>query len=264
MARNRRRNITLSAFYLIMVGVNALANILPINGLNTGQVSAELPNLFVPDAITFSIWGLIYFLLFGYVVYNFIIRDEDRIDKQNALSWLARYFCISSLLNACWILCWHNRLFLLSTIVMFLLLLSLILARLIIERMTLRGKEELFIRLPFSLYLAWISIATIANVTTLLVYYNWNGFGLSPTTWTIVMLLAGLLIGGAVMLRFRDGAYGLVLIWAYAGIFRKHFSVEGYAGAYPSIIICVSFCLLAILVLEIYLIKKRRQGALTI
>ncbi|QRN85887.1 tryptophan-rich sensory protein [Clostridia bacterium] len=261
MIKNIQQNIIVAIFFLVMVGVNVLANLLPINGVNTGQVSAELPNLFVPDPVTFSIWGLIYLLLFGYVVYNFVIHEDDRRSKLKELNQLARYFCISSFLNACWILSWHYGLFILSTIVMLFLLLSLILARLSIEKMTLRGREKLFIRLPFSIYLAWISIATIASITTALVYLAWDGFGISPIVWTIAVLLVGLLISGATMLRFQDGVYGLVIMWAYAGIVRKHLSVDGYAGMYPSIVVATVACIVGLILLEIYLIKKGKFSA---
>ncbi len=257
MRKTGRQNVTVAMFFLVMITINALANVLPINGVTTGQISDALPNLFVPAPITFSIWGLIYLLLFGYVLYNFIIHEDDRENKQMELAKLARYFCISSILNVSWILCWHYGLILWSTVLMLFLLASLILARFSIEKMLLRGREKLLIRLPFSVYLAWISVAAIASVTASLVHVGWGGWGIAPEVWTSTTLILGLLVGGLTMLSLQDGAYGLVLIWAYGGILLKHLAPEGFAREYPGIIFTLSICLLALILLEVHLARKK-------
>lgn len=257
MLKTGRQNIVVAMFFLVMITINALANVLLINGVTMGQVSDALPNLFVPAPITFSIWGLIYLLLFGYVLYNFIIHEDDRENKQKELAQLARYFCVSCLLNISWILSWHYGLILWSTVLMLFLLVSLIMARFSIEKMPLRGREKLLIRLPFSVYLAWISVATIASVTASLVHVGWGGWGIVPELWTSTTLILGLLVGGLTMLSLRDGVYGLVLIWAYGGILLKHLSPGGFAREYPGIIFTLSVCLLALILLEIHLARKK-------
>lgn len=99
------------------------------------------------------------------------------------------------------------------------------------------AKEKLFIRLPFSVYFGWITVATIANAAALLVSLGWNGFGIPESIWTIVILGIGALIGTATLLRFKNIAYGLVLAWAYAGILIKHISASGFSSQYPGIIV---------------------------
>jgi hypothetical protein len=257
MLKTGKQNTTVAIFFLAMVIINALANVLPINGVTTRQISDNLPNLFVPAPITFSIWGLIYLLLFGYVLYSFAIHEDDREKKQKELAQLASYFCVSCLLNASWIIAWHYGYFLWSTVLMVFLLISLILARFSIEKMPLRGRERLLIRLPFTVYLAWISVATIASVTTSLVHAGWGGWGIAPEVWTSTILILGVLIGGLTMLSLHGGAYGLVLIWAYGGILLKHFSPVGFAREYPGIIFTISVSLLALILLEIYLVRRK-------
>ena len=257
MQKTGRQNVAVTVFFLVMVLINALANVLPINGVTTGQVADSLPNLFVPAPVTFSIWGLIYLLLLGYVLYNFIIHEDDRENKVRGMGQLAKYFCLSSLLNVCWMLAWHYGQILLSTVLMLLLLVSLLLARLQIRGMQLRGREKLLLRLPFSVYLAWICVASIANVTASLVHLSWGGFGIGPEIWTSTVLILGILVGGLTMLRLKDGAYGLVLIWAYAGILVKHLSDDGFASAYPGVIFTLGVCLAALVLLEIYLARGK-------
>ncbi len=92
MLKIGRHKVTVATFFLVMITINALANVLPINGMLTGQVSDALPNLFVPAPITFSIWGLSYLLLFGFVLYNFIIHENDRENKKTEIAQLGRYF----------------------------------------------------------------------------------------------------------------------------------------------------------------------------
>jgi len=77
------------------------------------------------------------------------------------------------------------------------------------------------VNVPFSVYLGWITVATIANVTDVLSYLNWDGWGLSPEVWAIVMLVAATAIVSAVCLTRRDVAYALVVVWAFVGIAAK-------------------------------------------
>ena len=195
-------------FFVLMVVTNYLANALPINDKTTGELSAQYPNLFVPAGITFSIWGVIYLLLAAFVVLQFREQNKAIVD---ALGWA---FAISSLLNASWILAWHYERLPLSLLIMLGLLASLIYINL-----QLRGFAPGIIRAAFGIYLGWVAIATIANVTALLVHYNWGGWGLSDVTWAITMILAGLLITALALYQLRNPYLGLAVIWAFIGIY---------------------------------------------
>lgn len=206
-----------------MITVNALANILPINGRNTGEVSDAYKNLFAPAGITFSIWGLIYLLLAGYTLYQLGIFHKENYNKnEELLNKIGIYFSISSIANVAWILTWHYDLIGLSMVLMLVILCCLILINQNLKKENyLSTRDNIFIRIPFSIYFGWITVATIANATTLLVSFDWKGFGISEPIWTIIILVVGMFIGIATILKNRDIAYGLVIIWAYFGIWIK-------------------------------------------
>lgn len=238
--------------FLGMVMVNALANILPIAGKNTGELSDSYPNLFVPAGFTFSIWGLIYILLGMFAVYQAVRlfkKDETISGDSQYPSFLDRiswFFLLSCAANIGWIFAWHHQLVALSLAVMVILLVSLLVLYLRLgvrygrgtntgtsgntelspREKTLKVREKVFIHLPISVYLGWITVATIANFTAFLVNIGWNGFGLSDSFWTVLVLGAGLIIGLLVVFSRKDPAYGAVIIWAYAGILSKRLTAD--------------------------------------
>jgi hypothetical protein len=199
--------------FLGMILVNYLANALPINGRTTGQLSDAYPNLFVPAGITFSIWGIIYMLLGVYCVGQFTAGIQVVYARTG---WL---FAITCILNAAWIICWHYEKLPLSLLTMVVLLITLIFINIQISGLPLR-----IMKASFGIYLGWICIATIANVTALLVHYNWNRFGISEETWTIIMILTGALIASVTLYRLRNPFIGLSVIWAFSGIIIKRHS----------------------------------------
>ncbi|MEA4889974.1 MAG: tryptophan-rich sensory protein [Clostridiaceae bacterium] len=251
-----------SVTFAAMIVVNALANILPINGIGTGAVSDAYPNLFAPAGLTFSIWGLIYILLAAHTLYQLgLFRSKDGKAADALLRKIGIIFAVTSLINAAWIFSWHYRIIPLSMILMVCLLIGLIDIRVIINTQSLSAREKILIRLPFSVYFGWITVATIANATALLVSVGWDRFGLPESLWTILMLAAGALIGAAVIIRYRDFAYGLVLVWAYAGILIKHTTAAGFSNQYPDIIITVSICLALFIAMLLYTLFKTRSSA---
>jgi len=190
--------------------MNYLANALPLNGKNTGAISDGFPNLFVPAGITFSIWGVIYLLLLVFCVTQFTSTNQDVVSR---IGWL---FAVTCIFNALWIVTWHYGRLPLSVIVMLGLLISLIWINIIVKDL-----PSGLIKAAFGIYLGWICIATIANVTALLVTYNWSGFGLSEETWTIIMIIIGALITSLALWRLDNPFIGLSVVWAFTGIMIK-------------------------------------------
>lgn len=236
-----------------MVAVNYLANALPIAGRNTGAISASYPNLFAPAGYAFSIWGLIYTLLAIYIIYQFNKGNDELVSKVN------RLFSLTSVLNIAWIFAWHYDFIWLSVILMLGLLFSLIKISKIFKTHTFTKSEKWLVRLPFSIYLGWITVATIANITVFLVSINWNGFGLSESFWAVLILIIGAIIGSLRTIQNRDIPYGLVFVWAYGAILYKHLSSNGFAGSYSDIIWAVLVSLLAFIVtLSIVIFKKEK------
>jgi len=227
--------------YVSMVVVNFLANGLPINNRSTGAISDAYPNLFAPAGITFSIWGLIYLLLAGYVLYLFISSSQKNNEVFNKINPL---FIASSLANISWIFAWHYDYIGLSVIIMAGLLFFLIKIADIIRIQKFSSLEKLLVWAPFSVYFGWITVAAIANITVFLVSIGWDGFGASDFIWTSIILFVGALIGILRMSKDKNIAYGLVLVWAYLGILLKHISVSGFNGQYQSVIITTIVCLI--------------------
>ena len=224
--------------FIAMLTVNALSSILPINGVTPKEVSDRYPNLFVPAPLTFAIWGVIYLLVFGYTLYLLgVFHKRGETCNATLIHRTGILFIISSILNLSWVIAWHYGLLAISFILLALFLLAMIYMRVIIQRHEpLTTKEKWFVRLPFSVYFGWITIATIAGATALLVGNGFGGLGLSEAVWTIIILIVGAVIGILTSLKFRDIPYVLVLIWAYGNILNNHLSPAGFAGKYPGVI----------------------------
>ena len=225
-----RKYISLSILNLLgFIGtiiVNGLATALPINDITTGELSDLYPNLFVPAGLTFSIWGLIYVLLAILIIYQLIPsirRDPQKIDF---VQKIGPFFFISCLANIGWIFAWHYQNVALSLVLMLILLGTLITIylRLTIGITEATKTRKYFVHLPFSVYLGWITIATIANVTALLVDLNWDTFGLGQQFWAVTVIIVGIAIALSFLFTRKDIYYCLVVDWALLGILLKRLS----------------------------------------
>lgn len=227
-----------------MVVVNVLANALPINGVTTAQVSDSYPNLFAPAGITFSIWGLIYLLLAGYTLYQLGLFQPDRgKSKSRLFEKVGLYFGLSSVANILWIFSWQYNLIGISVVLMLVILFCLIKIADLLRVQTFSKQENFFFKLPFSVYFGWITVATIANITVLLVSIGWQGFGISDQIWMTLILLIGAAIGILRTLKDKSVAYALVLVWAYLGILLKHVAATGFNSQYTEVIVTASMCI---------------------
>jgi len=143
--------------------------------MTTGELSDDLPNLFVTAGFTFSIWGVIYILLALFTVYQLLIAFKRGGQEGRIIDGIGLYYFIASL--------------------------------------TMGKSEKFFVLIPFSIYLGWITVATIANVTALLVDIGWNGFGIPDNVWTMVVLIVAALITLAALFSRQDVYYSLVIVW---------------------------------------------------
>jgi tryptophan-rich sensory protein len=200
------------------VAVNALANALPLNGQTTGQISGRFPIKITPPGYVFSIWGVIYSGLIAYAVYQALPAQREN-PRLRRVGWP---FVLSCAANIVWLLLWHyNRPRLtLGAMVGILLALITINTRL---GSPLQGPmgERLLARLPFSVYLGWISVATLVNTTVALYDAGWDGFGIDEDVWTAALLGTGATLGAGMGALRGDVAFQLVLVWAFRGIAEK-------------------------------------------
>jgi hypothetical protein len=221
------RQISVIVTILATLVVNALANILPINGQNTGQISDRFHVYFVPAGYVFSIWGLIYLGLIVFAIFQALPAQRGNPRLRKTGWWIA----LGGIANSAWIFLWHYEHFGLTVVAMLILLGTLILTflGLDIQHNTVSAAEKWAAHLPFSIYLGWITVATVANITSLLDYIKWNGFGIAAEIWMGIILAAVLVI--AILMNFsrRDVAYTAVILWALAGIAIKFSDVNAVA-----------------------------------
>jgi hypothetical protein len=210
--------------FLGVIAVNALANILPINGYNTGQISAFYPNAFVPAGFTFSIWGVIYLLLLSYTI-GFTYYSLKRQAYPKAFVFIERiniYFLLTCVFNMSWIIAWHYLQIEISVVIMLLFLVTLIQLFLKSNIMAndLNLTQKFILQTPFIVYLGWISVATIANITALMVAYKWTALSIAPVYWSAAMILIAIVLALLMVKKFQVVSFTLVVAWALWGIYN--------------------------------------------
>lgn len=246
-------------FYIAMVTVNAMANILPINGYNTGEISSMYPNLFVPAGFTFGIWGIIYFLLLIYVSYStqLLWKQNTQSPVFKAVNHIAPLFLLSCTLNAIWIVNWHYLFIYSSLFIMILLLATLVNINNQFEtfKSELSITQKFILVTPFTIYLAWICVATIANTTALLVSIEWNGFHIAPWIWSCSMIVIACVLATVYTLKRNAIAFALVIAWALYGIYKGQASTTPVSA---TAIAGAGFCIVLAIIGSL---KMKKQAA---
>jgi hypothetical protein len=240
--------------FVVTVGINSIAGATTLlNGKNTGQISDSEPTLITPAGFTFSIWSVIYVLLGAFVVYQVLPRNRDKPFHER-ISFL---FILTGILNVSWLSLWQYEYFTYSVIFIFGLLLSLIAIylRLNIGKTAVSLGERICVQLPFSVYMGWITVASIVNVAVALTAAGWNRFGIAASTWAGLVIAVALLITLLTIATRKDWAYGLVIVWALYGIMSKQSGNKTVLWA-TSISIIVILIALAVLTIALRMKKK--------
>lgn len=219
---------TIAAFVSVIF-VNYLSNALPLNGLTQKDISDKYDSLFTPASFTFSIWGVIYLALAGFVVYQALPAQR----KNELVSWVSKLFILSCFANILWIFVWHYEFLVFSLVVMFAILAILVTIYRTLRRRYDRAtwQQWLFLHLPFSLYTGWITVATVANISIVQNGMGWDDSLLSATNWTLLKLAIVAVICAIVVLRRGDSVYAVVIAWAAYGIMSKQVDTPMVAGA---------------------------------
>jgi hypothetical protein len=223
--------VTLIAI-LATLAVNTLSNFFPPQGLNIGAIANTLLKgvQITPANYAFAIWGLIYLGLIAYGIYQLRSSQHTHptIRQVNVLLTVA---CVAQI---AWVYLFTLQQFWLSVVAMLAILLALIGAYLQLHASKMSPgherasrEQKWLVYTPFSVYLGWISVATIVNVASALYSSNWDGWGISAVTWTVVMLVAGMVIAARVVFQYADIPFALVFIWAYVAIAIRQ------AGVFP-------------------------------
>jgi benzodiazapine receptor len=238
--------------FAVTVVVNGLASSLALNGRTTAEVSDLYFTLVTPAGYVFAIWGVIYALLLIFVVFQALPSQREK----PFLRHISVLFILSGVFNVVWLFLWHYDQIVLSVVLMFALLATLIAIylRLGIGKSSVALKERVFVHLPFSVYLGWITVASIANVASALVAVGWNGFGLASDVWAVLVIAVALLITLGVIATRRDVAFSLVLVWALVGIAVNQSAYQNVVLA--SLVGAVTIAVALVVVLAVSKLKK--------
>lgn len=254
MPTDRIRQIVNLAALLVVLAVNFLAEAIPLNGLTSAQIANRYPDLlYFPANYAFSIWSVIYTFLIAFGIYQVLPAQSDNPHLRR-IGWL---FVASCVFNAAWLISFHYLQFAISMVMMVALLITLIVIywRLGVGVEPVSRATKWLIHVPFSLYLGWITAATITNAAYVLTDAGWSGFGIEAQTWAIVMLAITGVLAGYIVYTRRDIAYGLVIVWAVTSIAVRHADIASIS--LTSIIVSVAVALLVTYALWRYFDSNR-------
>ncbi len=220
-----RQVVTLVAIFGAFV-VNVVSNIFPLNGLNIGAISNTLFKdvLVIPANYAFVIWGLIYLGLFALGIYQFLPNQKQDADLRKTGYLLV----IASGFQSIWVYLFLSRLFAFSVVAMFGILIPLMVIYHVlgIGKKRVSRTKKLCLHHPISIYLGWITVATVVNVACALYFQGWNGWGINNQVWTMIMLVIATTIASVITIRYKDIAYTGVTVWALIAIAIKHSNIE--------------------------------------
>ena len=202
---------------IFLIGMNMLAVLLPLGNKTTGELSDLYPNLFVPAGFTFAIWSLIYILLIIFVAYTWVGQKKEMVADSIGL-----LFFVNGLANGLWLVFWHYEYPIICIFLMLIILGTLIM---IYKKLNIRYFDDSEVpwqaSVPFSIYMGWISVATIANVAVVLVSIGQTSLGLGGDTWAAIVLLVAVGIALRILYKHKDVFFAGVVCWASFGIYSK-------------------------------------------
>jgi hypothetical protein len=229
-----RQFVNIVAFVATLV-FNGLASSGALNNITTAAISDRLPILFVPAGYVFGIWGLIYTLLLGFVIFQALPSQREN----PLLRRIGYWFALSCVANAVWLVCFHYFQFAWSMVAMIGVLLTLLVIYVRVQGQARTRAESIWVSGAFSVYIGWITVATVANASYVLYDLRWDGFGLSEANWASIMLVVAALVAGFIAYTRRDWAYTAVLVWALVGIIVKQAPVSSQVGITAGLMIAV-------------------------
>ncbi len=214
-----RAYINIGALALVLL-FNFLSNAIPFNNMTQEDLAAEYPVLITPAAYAFSIWGLIYLALIAFIIYQALPQYREN----PAVKAVGILFAVSSIFNIAWLFVWHYQRIGWSLVIILLLLATLVVIYLRLGAVTAEKNifDRILVKYPFSLYLGWISAASIVNFNAWLYSIDWLGTGTGAVFFTMLMAIIAALIALAVFYLRQDYIYAAVFVWALVGIGVRH------------------------------------------
>lgn len=245
-------------FFIVTLCINTLGAVGLINGLTQKQISDKYVTLITPSPSTFSIWSVIYSLLLISIIV-IIVKKNDPYYKK-AVDSISGLFMFSCILNIAWIVLFSFELIELSAffILGFLVVLTLICVKLL----NVREGRRWLLPLSFGLYSGWLFIASVVNIAAALVKLKWDGFGLAPETWGIIILIAAVIILILVLINLRSAVFPLPIAWAYYGIYQYLTAPKGFKGEYGTLQIAALASMAILILISVILFIMNRFSVL--
>lgn len=258
---NNSIKVILIILYLAIIIVSITVCIIPINGNTIWQLADLYPSLIRPANYTYSIMIPIELLLLGFTLFQLGLFNKGKTsNKMELFSGVRILYIISTIAYFAGIFALLNDYAALSLMLIIVVLISMIAINKItsVEAVTLR--EKLFVKLPFSIYFGWITYATFINASSFLESIGWQAFGISEMVWTSIVIILSSFICLAVIMKYKNIAFGLTIIWSYIGLIVKHISKSGYNGQYPAILVTLIVSIILMLVVVGYIILIYRRS----
>lgn len=241
-------------FYIIAFVVSQMSQFKLIGDTDMGDVSAKYENVFTPAGITFSIWGVIYLGLFAFTIYHLIqaYKKDIHAEANQVLQRIGYYFVANNLATTAWVFAWLYEYVALALILMIIQLYTLTRIQITLKIYDPHKSitSKFFTQIPLSLYFAWICIATIANASSFFVYIGWDGGGVSPSAWAIILIAIATLLSVFIICFKHNPYFGIVVLWALYGIHLKR--VEINEALYQDVIKTVWLCFVFISILVLF------------
>jgi len=257
MNKNLLETIGVWGALLLTLTINYLSNALPINGQNASQISAKFSTFFTPAGFAFSIWGIIYLGFIGFAIYQSLPAQRADARVVAARPWVI----FNGLLNSAWLPLFHFEQMGIALLVMFALLFSLLKIHEALQTGRTKAKswtETLLARVPFSIYLGWICVASIANASIFLDTTTWSGWGISGPVWAVVMITVGTTVAIIFYWTFLDVAFLLVFAWAFWAIYNKQ---QGVPLVPETALVAIN--VVAVVLVVAQWLKRKKQAILS-
>ncbi|HEX7366989.1 MAG TPA: hypothetical protein VF273_07830 [Pelobium sp.] len=242
-------------FYVIAFAVSNLSQLKLFGGVTNKDISDKYDTVFTPAGLTFAIWGVIYLSLFFFTIRSLIKATKEDIHSENSQDVLriGNLFIINNIATTFWVFAFTYEYILLSTILIIIQLITLVMifVRLNLLDRSKTFENKLFTQFPLSIYFAWLCVANVANISLCLVYFKWDGFGISPGIWAMALVSVVILLSIFIILAKRNWFFGLVAIWSLYGIYLKRQQVD--PQQYP---ILMQLCLYGLALLAVLVIVR--------
>jgi len=217
-------------FYVIAFAVSNLSQLKIFGGVTNADISNKYDTVFTPAGLTFAIWGVIYLSLFGFTIYHLIraYKDDVHSEASQDLLNIGNLFIINNIATTCWVFAFTYEYLLTSMLLIIIQLITLI--KIFINLSLFNNNKtlsnKLFTQFPLTIYFAWLCVANIANISLYLVSVNWDGFGIAPAIWAIVLIIITVVLSTFIIIGKKNPFFGLVIVWALYGIVLKRTAVN--------------------------------------